>query len=189
VLVSSTCLACFLFRSVAVPFIDNYFEGKYGWLGLWLIFNLSEVIPMLLMLYIFEGRGQESSAEVAPAPYTKLSGAPPPIPATRLGAPSTTNNGLLGIHVQSPQAPPYMPYAPPVLGQNTSGHSTRHGVGSSGSRGARDSPRGTAAGNGYGSGVFGTPPTPPFSVERGSRFDRFDRDRYDEHNRDLFALD
>jgi hypothetical protein len=145
---------------------------------------------MLLMLYIFEGRG--NAAEVAPAPYTKLAGSAPPIPSTR----ATTSNGSghhLGIHVQSPQAPPYMPYAPPQLGGR--GGSGNGGRASGGSGGARDSPR---SGNGYGNNAhngpygFGTPPsadTPPFSVERGSRFDRFDRDRYDEHNRDLFALD
>jgi hypothetical protein len=35
---------------------------------------------------------------------------------------------------------------------------------------------------------YGTPPTPPFSIERRGGYERSDR-AYDDNNRDLFALD
>ena len=69
--VSTLCMLCFLVRVILVPLLSHYAEGQISFPLLLLYHSLSEALPLLLVLYLFdpvrEGKGQLLSPAASPA--------------------------------------------------------------------------------------------------------------------------
>jgi hypothetical protein len=59
--VSSACMLCFLVRTFILPILIEVYEGQFNWALLLVYLTVSEIIPLLLMLLIFDPAKRNTS--------------------------------------------------------------------------------------------------------------------------------
>lgn len=61
VYVACVCGLCFVLRTVSLPLIGHFMGDSYDWVKFVLYLSIAEIIPVCLMLFVFDSSGQEQT--------------------------------------------------------------------------------------------------------------------------------